>query len=115
MFQCRDESFVRSDVRWSRPGKPMPPGYSDVRGRLAIPDVQVWDPSAVKRSRGEKVFPGCLKDFFCCISGVCRMHVYTIFYGRYDIEVICCIKMRFHIYLWCPSCDFAEKWLTLHF
>ena len=57
MFQCRDESSMRSDVRWSRPGKPMPPGYSDVRGRLAIPDVQVWDPSAGKEVGGKRFFP----------------------------------------------------------
>ncbi|XP_066985998.1 basement membrane-specific heparan sulfate proteoglycan core protein [Macrobrachium rosenbergii] len=42
VFQCRDEGTIRAPVRWTRDGnRPMPPGTTDVRGRLTIPNVQV--------------------------------------------------------------------------
>ncbi|KAF2367999.1 Laminin EGF domain [Trinorchestia longiramus] len=44
VFQCRDEGRLRSAVRWSRPdNKNLPRGYTDERGRLTIPNIQLED------------------------------------------------------------------------
>ena len=41
VFQCRDEGDLRAPVRWIREGGSLPTGYSDVKGRLTMPNVQV--------------------------------------------------------------------------
>lgn len=42
VFQCRDEGSLRAPVRWIREGnRAMPPGTTDVRGRLTMPNIQV--------------------------------------------------------------------------
>lgn len=42
VFQCRDEGITRAPVRWVRDnGRRLPPGSTDVRGRLTIPNIQV--------------------------------------------------------------------------
>ncbi|CAL4087148.1 unnamed protein product, partial [Meganyctiphanes norvegica] len=42
VFQCRDEGPARAAVRWVRGGgSPLPPGSTDTRGRLTIPNIQV--------------------------------------------------------------------------
>ncbi|KAK7067000.1 hypothetical protein SK128_024178 [Halocaridina rubra] len=41
VFQCRDEGSIRAPVRWLQDrNRPLPPGTTDVRGRLTIPNVQ---------------------------------------------------------------------------
>ncbi|XP_047486483.1 basement membrane-specific heparan sulfate proteoglycan core protein-like isoform X23 [Penaeus chinensis] len=42
VFQCRDEGPLRAPVRWSREGnRAMPPGTTDNRGRLTMPNIQI--------------------------------------------------------------------------
>ncbi|KAG7156955.1 Basement membrane-specific heparan sulfate proteoglycan core protein-like 4, partial [Homarus americanus] len=42
VFQCRDEGTIRAPVRWVREGnRPWPPGTTDNRGRLTMPNIQV--------------------------------------------------------------------------
>ncbi|XP_064459497.1 basement membrane-specific heparan sulfate proteoglycan core protein-like [Ornithodoros turicata] len=42
VFRCRDEGMLRSRVRWSRADDtPLPPGSTDVRGRLTMHDIQL--------------------------------------------------------------------------
>ena len=42
VFQCRDEGEMRAPVRWVRDGGlPLPPDYSDNRGRLTMPNIQM--------------------------------------------------------------------------
>ncbi|XP_076378249.1 terribly reduced optic lobes isoform X5 [Megalopta genalis] len=42
VFQCRDEGPVRARVRWLRGNNlPLPPGSTDVNGRLEIPNIQL--------------------------------------------------------------------------
>ncbi|XP_050742444.1 basement membrane-specific heparan sulfate proteoglycan core protein isoform X17 [Drosophila biarmipes] len=44
IFRCRDEGPARAKVKWSRPGgRPLPPGCTDVNGRLEIPNIRVED------------------------------------------------------------------------
>ncbi|XP_040361206.1 basement membrane-specific heparan sulfate proteoglycan core protein isoform X5 [Ixodes scapularis] len=41
VFRCRDEGTRRSQVKWTRPDNhPLPPGSTDARGRLTMPNVQ---------------------------------------------------------------------------
>ncbi|XP_064459482.1 basement membrane-specific heparan sulfate proteoglycan core protein-like isoform X3 [Ornithodoros turicata] len=41
VFRCRDEGMRRSQVRWSRADDaPLPPGSTDARGRLTMPNIQ---------------------------------------------------------------------------
>ncbi|KAK3867232.1 hypothetical protein Pcinc_027289 [Petrolisthes cinctipes] len=42
VFQCRDEGTLRAPVRWVRDNnRPLPPGSTDVRGRLTMPNIQI--------------------------------------------------------------------------
>ncbi|XP_057332116.1 basement membrane-specific heparan sulfate proteoglycan core protein isoform X8 [Microplitis mediator] len=42
VFHCRDEGYLRADVRWLRGNNlPLPPGSRDINGRLEIPNIQV--------------------------------------------------------------------------
>nr|XP_045613717.1 basement membrane-specific heparan sulfate proteoglycan core protein-like isoform X12 [Procambarus clarkii] len=42
VFQCRDEGSIRAPVRWVRDGnRPLPPGTTDIRGRLTMPNIQI--------------------------------------------------------------------------
>ncbi|XP_069938272.1 basement membrane-specific heparan sulfate proteoglycan core protein isoform X44 [Cherax quadricarinatus] len=42
VFQCRDEGTIRAPVVWVRDGnRPLPPGTTDIRGRLTMPNIQV--------------------------------------------------------------------------
>lgn len=42
VFRCRDEGPGRLPVKWSRSGgRELPPGASDVNGRLEIPNIRV--------------------------------------------------------------------------
>ena len=44
VFQCRDEGPLRARVAWRRGnGLPLPDGTRDNRGRLEMPNVQVFD------------------------------------------------------------------------
>lgn len=41
VFQCRDEGSTRAPVRWVREGgRRLPPGSTDIRGRLTMPNIQ---------------------------------------------------------------------------
>ena len=54
VFQCRDEGPLRAAVKWSRSdGLPLPPGSTDINGRLEMPGIMV---SAQQRSP-KKVCP----------------------------------------------------------
>ncbi|XP_044727463.1 basement membrane-specific heparan sulfate proteoglycan core protein-like isoform X3 [Chrysoperla carnea] len=42
VFQCRDEGLLRARVNWSRAdGRQLPPGSTQVKGRLEIPNIQM--------------------------------------------------------------------------
>ncbi|XP_016982302.1 basement membrane-specific heparan sulfate proteoglycan core protein isoform X20 [Drosophila rhopaloa] len=44
IFRCRDEGPARAKVKWSRPGgRLLPPGFTDVNGRLEIPNIRIED------------------------------------------------------------------------
>ena len=66
VFQCRDEGPLRAKVKWSRSdGLPLPPGSTDINGRLEMPGIMV---SVKQRSQKKRNGFGFRES--CCWTSV---------------------------------------------